>query len=683
MRIEKSLMVRDNDKPKGNNVASPSVVNMVEHNNSFRYNDNKSKRKHQDNKKSKVTCWKCEKPEPLKKDRKGEKDDDVAWWVDSRATVHVCKDRFLIPSQRSLINEIKDIGGSVVPEEVIKEEQGMRSLTSTPIALYGLKQAPKQWLQKFYEVVLSNGYLLNQVDKCVYSKFDESSKGVIICLYVNDILIFGTEKLKLDGTIENGTYQYNKIVNYIGINSQSDYSSDGCEDNILEWSLYGLKQAPKQWLQKFYEVVLSNGYLLNQVDKCVYSKFDESSKGVIILSTHMDTSKKLMLNNGHVVSQLEFSRMIGCLLYAMTCTRPDIAFVVGKLSSSIMESEFVALATAGKEDVWLRNLILKILWWSKPITPISIRCDSVVTLAKAYSQIYNGKSRHLGVRHSMIHKLIMNGVALIIFTLIFAPTTNILFSSNLSAFRVSDVQRMDMLLENKFETYVKSKDLDLWHVIIFGDFPRTQNNLETKKNEILPFDKQSNDLKKKFAKNNKAKMGTSSKWRAKVTAIEESMDLTSLSLDELIGNLKVYEVIIKKDSEMIKGKREQSRSLALKAKNESSDEESSTSDSEDEEYAMAVRDFKKFFKRRGRCEDPNHLTGECPKPPKSKNQGDFIGGTWNDSGEDEEEKTKDETCLVAQASNEGFAAALAILITGASQSRQHDNSESDSYYLSD
>ncbi|GKA19330.1 hypothetical protein Tco_0699245 [Tanacetum coccineum] len=64
------------------------------------------------------------------------------------------------------------------------------------------------------------------------------------------------------------------------------------------------------------------------------------------------------------------------------------------------------------------------------------------------------------------------------------------------------------------------------------------------------------------------------KWRAKVTTIEESNDLTSLSLDELIVNLKVYEVIIKKDFEMVKGKREQSKSLALKAKKESSDEDS-------------------------------------------------------------------------------------------------------------
>nr|GEV79933.1 UBN2 domain-containing protein [Tanacetum cinerariifolium] len=139
------------------------------------------------------------------------------------------------------------------------------------------------------------------------------------------------------------------------------------------------------------------------------------------------------------------------------------------------------------------------------------------------------------------------------------------------------------------------------------------------------------------------------KWRAKVTTIKESKDLTSLSLNELIGNLKVYEAIIKKDSEMVKGKRGQSRSLTLKAKKESNDEESLTSDSEDEEYAMAVKEFKKLFKRRGRfvrqprderksfqrsgydkngkskrkrfrCRDPNHLIGECPKSPRSKNQ---------------------------------------------------------------
>nr|GFB47383.1 zinc finger, CCHC-type [Tanacetum cinerariifolium] len=64
--------VLDSDKPKGNNVAGPSVVNMVEHNKSFGYNDNKGKRKHHDtranaNKKPKVTCLKCGKPRHLKR----------------------------------------------------------------------------------------------------------------------------------------------------------------------------------------------------------------------------------------------------------------------------------------------------------------------------------------------------------------------------------------------------------------------------------------------------------------------------------------------------------------------------------------------------------------------------------------------------------------------------------------
>nr|GEV33811.1 retrovirus-related Pol polyprotein from transposon TNT 1-94 [Tanacetum cinerariifolium] len=170
------------------------------------------------------------------------------------------------------------------------------------------------------------------------------------------------------------------------------------------------------------------------------------------------------------------------------------------------------------------------------------------------------------------------------------------------------------------------------------------------------------------------------KWRAKVTTIEESKDLTSLSQDELIGNLKVYRMIIKKDSEIVKAKVKR-KSLALKAKKESSDEECSTSESKDEEYVMAVRDFKKFFKRRGRfvrqpwndektfqrsgddkngksdrkyfrCGDPNHLIGECPKPPKDKNQRAFIRGSWSDSGEEDDEKVNNETCLVAQASSE-------------------------------
>ncbi|GKG09723.1 hypothetical protein Tco_0338469 [Tanacetum coccineum] len=70
--------------------------------------------------------------------------------------------------------------------------------------------------------------------------------------------------------------------------------------------------------------------------------------------------------------------------------------------------------------------------------------------------------------------------------------------------------------------------------------------------------------------------------------IEESKDLSSLALDEIIGNLKVHEVVMEKQFEIYKGKKERIKSIALKAKKESSDDEASTSGSDDEEYAMAV-----------------------------------------------------------------------------------------------
>ncbi|GKA71337.1 zinc finger, CCHC-type containing protein [Tanacetum coccineum] len=302
-------------------------------------------------------------------------------------------------------------------------------------SLYGLKQAPKQWHQKFDEVVLSNGYLLNQADKCVYSKFDASGKGVIICLYVDDMLIFGTDQVQVDLTKEF-------------LSSRFSMKDMGEADVIL-----GIRIKHE-----------SNGIVISQshyIEK-VLKKFNYSDCTPV--STPMDTCEKLMPNRGLAVSQLEYSRVIGCLMYAMTCTRPDIAFAVGKLSMytsnpgtqhwqaiqrvlkylkktmdyrlvysgypSVLEGYtdaswisntednsstsgwvfLLALAAAGKEAEWLKNLLLEIPLWVKPMVPISILCDSAATLAKAYSQMYNGKSRHLGVKHSMIRELITNGV---------------------------------------------------------------------------------------------------------------------------------------------------------------------------------------------------------------------------------------------------------------------------------
>nr|KAJ0226697.1 hypothetical protein LSAT_V11C100011720 [Lactuca sativa] len=327
-------------------------------------------------------------------------------------------------------------------------------------SLYGLKQAPKQWHQNFDDVVLSNGFALNHADKCVYSKFDTFGKGVMICLYVDDMLIFGTDLEEVDKTKKF-------------LSSSFDMKDMGDSKVIL-----GIR------IRKG-----NNGISISQshyIEK-ILKKFNFENCSSV--STPIDPSLKLLPNKGSPVSQLEYSRAIGCLMYAMISTRPDIAYVVGRLSrytsnpsshrwqavsrvfkylkvtmnygltyigypsvlegysdaswinnledhsstsgwvfllgrgafswaskkqncitNSTMESEFVPLSAAGKEAEWLRNLIYEIPLWPKPISTISIRCDSAATLAKAYSQVYNGKSRHLGFRHSMIRELIMTGV---------------------------------------------------------------------------------------------------------------------------------------------------------------------------------------------------------------------------------------------------------------------------------
>ncbi|GKC52231.1 zinc finger, CCHC-type containing protein [Tanacetum coccineum] len=170
-------------------------------------------------------------------------------------------------------------------------------------SLYGLKQAPKQWHQKFDEVVLSNGYLLNQADKCVYRKFDESGKGVIICLYVDDILIFGTDQVQVDLTKEF-------------LSSRFSMKDMGEDDLIL-----GIRIKHES-----NGIAISQSHYIEKVLK-KFNYFDCTP-----VSTPIDTSEKLMPNNGQTISQLEYSRVIGCLMYAMNCTRPNIAFAVGKLS---------------------------------------------------------------------------------------------------------------------------------------------------------------------------------------------------------------------------------------------------------------------------------------------------------------------------------------------------------------
>ncbi|GJV54813.1 zinc finger, CCHC-type containing protein [Tanacetum coccineum] len=301
------------------------------------------------------------------------------------------------------------LNGDLEEEVYIKQSEGFvmpgneHKVCKLVKLLYGLKQAPKQWHQKFDEVVLSSGFLLNQSDKCVYSKFDDSGKGVIICLYVDDMLIFRIDQNQVDKTKKF-------------LSSEFSMKDMGEADVIL-----GIKiKHENKW------IVITQSHYIERILK----KFNREDCSPV--STPIDPIEKLKPNTGTMnygLSYVGYPSVLEAYSDASWINHVEdssstsgwvillrggaISWAFKKqtcITSSTIESEFVALAAAGKEAEWLRNLIHEIPIWPKPIAPISIRCDSVAILAKAYSQIYNGKSRHLGVRHGMIRELIRNGV---------------------------------------------------------------------------------------------------------------------------------------------------------------------------------------------------------------------------------------------------------------------------------
>ena len=79
------------------------------------------------------------------------------------------------------------------------------------------------------------------------------------------------------------------------------------------------------------------------------------------------------------------------------------------------------------------------------------------------------------------------------------------------------------------------------------------------------------------------------RFHAKITAIEESKDIDSIPLTELIGNLQTYELGLTR-----LGKGTKSKSMALKAKSNETDESSDDENSKIKFYI--TRQFTKFMK---------------------------------------------------------------------------------------
>lgn len=328
-------------------------------------------------------------------------------------------------------------------------------------SIYGLKQASRQWNLKLMSVLKNIGMKSSSVDPCVYYK-NEDGSIVYILIYVDDLLIFYNNKEKGEEIKQQLKSKFNmKIL--------------GPVNHFIGWRIkQNEKRDQIQIDQTAYIEKILQRFKMTECNP-VYSPCDTSTKLV-------STGEENIINN------VPYQEAIGSLLYLSQGMRPDICYIVNKLSSfnnkpelqhwlavkrvlryikgtrdyklifnqnkeeekvfgycdsdwasdtngrrscsgytflfqgasiswcskrqstvalSTMEAEYMSLATATQEAMWLRNLERE-LHFNITDAPTVINCDNQSAIKFAGNDSYCARSKHIDIRFHFVREKIVN-----------------------------------------------------------------------------------------------------------------------------------------------------------------------------------------------------------------------------------------------------------------------------------
>ncbi|GJY11061.1 zinc finger, CCHC-type containing protein [Tanacetum coccineum] len=292
----------------------------------------------------------------------------------------------LSPSLR-IPNGTEDIGGSVVPEEVVQQpepELRKRKRNRTPksfgpeFQLYLIKGTRD-------EVSDQHSYCFNVEDDPKI--FDEVLADLPLGCKPHGCKWIFKRKLKVDGTIEK--FKARLVIQSFRQKSRIDYFNTYAP--VVQISAIRLLIA----LASIHSLIIHHmdakpAFLNGELEEDVYMN---QPQGFIMYG-----NENKVLHEGHGEADV------------ILCIRIKHESIGIAISQSYYIEKKDALMQAGLE-------ILKI--FRLPVAGYSCLVEllvrSAATLGKNYSQMYNGKSRYLGVRHNMIRELIMNGVVSIEF----------------------------------------------------------------------------------------------------------------------------------------------------------------------------------------------------------------------------------------------------------------------------
>jgi transposase InsO family protein len=179
-------------------------------------------------------------------------------------------------------------------------------------SLYGLKQAPRQWYLKFDSVMGEQGYKRCSTDHCVYIQRFSGDDFIILLLYVDDILIVGKNvsriaKLKKELSKSFAMKDLGSAKQILGMRIERDRNSN---------KLY-LSQ------ERYIEKVLQK------------FRMDKAKPVRCPLAAHFRLSTKQCPSTDEKKKEMQhvpYASAVGSLMYAMVCTRPDIAHAISTVS---------------------------------------------------------------------------------------------------------------------------------------------------------------------------------------------------------------------------------------------------------------------------------------------------------------------------------------------------------------
>ncbi len=179
-------------------------------------------------------------------------------------------------------------------------------------SLYGLKQAPRQWYLKFDKFMSEQGYTRCHSDHCVYLKKQNDGSYIILLLYVDDMLVAGSNMQEIN-------VLKRKLANSFAMKDL------GAAKQILGMRITRDRKNRKLTLSQ------------NEYIQKVLKRFNmHNAKPVSTpFASHFKLNKEMCPKTQEDVdymSKVPYASAVGSLMYAMVCTRPDIAHAVGVVS---------------------------------------------------------------------------------------------------------------------------------------------------------------------------------------------------------------------------------------------------------------------------------------------------------------------------------------------------------------